>query len=129
MNLPHKIHIFSVYQRDEKESTNEALHNSVMRQLKGDKVPIREVIGVYKGNREKSIVISATYTALVKLLCFTHKQASYLTRHSDTSATLTYVDTLKTESLGRFVQVKRPDSDESYTFDPANDTYWVCRKD
>lgn len=130
-NTKPTVFIFSVFKSTNSDAVNEATHNEVLAMIKRDGMPCKEVHGVYKQVSEKSIaVVGAKFEKGVELLCRTYGQESYLTRHADTSATLTYLDGNRVEPLGRFIQVKSaPKGVDNYTYVPNDNTYWITVKE
>lgn len=126
MNIKPEICIFSVYQSNENEEVNFFNHTTVITCLDSKLIPNKVVRGNYKGISELSILVNSKDIEVIKRICLTYNQESYLTRHADNTASLTHCQTGKIEPLGVFKTTRFPEKYNAYTFDPDTLTYWVC---
>ena len=121
--------IFSVF-RDEFADTNEKSHRSTILALNGLGIETVEVLGVYKGSSEKSImVVLNDYTlenvmSIVKLF----NQESILIS-DNFKAFLVFLDGGNNIVLGNLVEVSEIEAkqNDSYTYIPSSNTYIVAK--
>lgn len=119
--------IFSVF-RDEFADSNEKSHRSTILALNGLGIETTEVLGVYKGSSEKSIMVTLNDYTMDNVLTIAKlfNQESILI--SDNKAYLLYLEG-ETVSLGGLVEVSEIEakSNDSYTYIPSTNTYIVAK--
>ncbi len=123
--LNKQILIFSTYQSTHPEVLNSMNHSNTMKLLKSRGVPFKELVGVYDGTQEKSILVPVKYRGTVESLCDKYSQECYLESHSDRFCELIYPDgskvgigTLREMSTEEVLEI------DNYTYDPSTDKYW-----
>jgi len=92
--------------------------------LNKSNIPFKEVIGSYSGDRENSFIVHPKYENEVFDIANSANQESILFVGPTGNASLTYLETGKTVSLGKMKQHNKPNGLTSFTFDPVNETYW-----
>lgn len=97
------IIIFSVFQHDKDSFDNLDAHNKLKDKLKAKHIKFVETMGQYKGTKELSLVLDASYIDKIKFVLAFYNQESYLYLDQDRNATLVYND--KIESIGVFREV------------------------
>lgn len=126
--------IFSVYRNDRAEETNRNNHRNVLKTLKGLNIPCFEVIGVYKGSKERSIVVySMTIEShsdrleLIKGIASKHSQESILEVHHDGYSLLHYLKEFKSVYIGHFKSTEKDTAirQDCYTFEPVSKQYYI----
>ena len=117
--------IFSVFQANCPAVTNEYNHKFALSTLKIEGIKYEVVHGVYKGNSELSILVSADSEWLVSRLCSIFNQECYL--HVNDSDTATLIDgTGHAVELGLWQQVCRSVAQTYDNYTESNDNYYVC---
>ena len=94
--------VFSVFNSQNTEDANDDNHVTVLQDLKARGFDVLESLGVYKGVKEKSIILFTPVndiSALVKLHLAKFKQESYLQVDAARQAKLVYGDGTR-ESVG-----------------------------
>lgn len=120
--------IFSVF-RDEFADSNEKSHRSTILALNGLGIETVEVLGVYKGSSEKSIVVDLndyTYSNVMSIAKL-FKQESILVSKGNTA--LVFLDGSDVLDLGKLTEVSEIEakSNDSYTYISSIDTYIVAK--
>lgn len=87
------------------------------------------LMGSYKGNEERSYMLSMSDHGKALVVAREHNQESILTRYSDGSVYLYYLDTFEQEYLGQFEAVSESEakSQDSWTYRPDLDQYYIVR--
>jgi hypothetical protein len=120
--------IFSVF-RDEFADTNEKSHRSTILALNGLGIETTEVLGVYNGSSEKSIMVQLTDYNIENVLSITKlfKQESILIS-DDHKAYLLFLEG-ETLSLGGLQEVTEIEAktNESYTYVPSTGVYLITK--
>jgi len=120
--------IFSVF-RNEFTDTNEKSHRSTILALNGLGIDTVEVLGVYMGSSEKSIMVQLTdynydnVMTIAKL--FNQESILYV----NDSATLVFMDGSPDLSLGKLEEVSEVEAkqNDSYTFIPSTNKYIIAK--
>jgi hypothetical protein len=120
--------IFSVF-RNEFNETNEKSHRSTVLALNGLGINTTEVLGVYMGSSEKSIMVQLTDYNLdnVMTIAKLFNQESIL--HVNDNATLVFINGGPDLCLGHLVEVSETEakSSDSYTYIPSTNKYIVAK--
>lgn len=120
--------IFSVF-RDEFSATNEQSHRSIIIALNGQGIETTEVLGVYKGDSEKSIMVELTDYNFnnVKTIAKLFNQESILV--SNSKALLLFSDGSGSITLGALQEVTEDEakSSDSYTYIPSTNKYILAK--
>lgn len=119
------IIIFSVFRSDAQEFHNEDCHQVIKNVFDDRGINYKELIGFYKGNKEKSLLVFAEHEEKIKELCKQFKQECYLYADSDRDAFLVYPN--KTEKIGRLKSTTKEvaEKHDNYTYDPNYQMYWI----
>ena len=132
--------IFSVYQDNKGYETNISNHKHIIGELKYKGVAFKEVIGVYNGKSEVSIMaeIKRGYEDInlyVPLICILYNQESFLRlgriqAHGLRKAELVYQGG-GVNGIGYFRSVAKSKAivTDAYTYDIETDTYYMCVTD
>lgn len=126
MNIHPITYIISAYRPDRDFVSNRIAHDALRQLLQVAGYGIKQVDGVYKGQKEKSfVVVGATDNAILSL-AWTFSQESVLKLHGDRHADLLYTNGV-VEPLGKFVAVGQAEAlkHDSYTYCPVNDTFYI----
>ena len=119
--------IFSVF-RNEFSDTNEKSHRSTVLALNGLGIETTEVLGVYMGSSEQSIMVDLTDYNMENVLTIAKlfNQESILV--SDSKAYLLFLEG-DTMSLGGLEEVSETEakSNDSYTYIPSTNKYIVAK--
>jgi len=129
-----KYTIFSVFNKENSHGLNFELHQSMVRQLKSNNIPFKEVIGVYKKEEELSFIVQEKHiksfsSLLLSVIFSQYKQESILLlandKHGLYKAQLLF-NTGNIENIGYFRQVAKEIAlkQDSYTKDGNN--YYIC---
>lgn len=120
--------IFSVF-RDEFADTNEKNHRSTMLALNGIGIETTEVLGVYMGSSEKSIMVDLNHYTLDNIMTIAKlfNQESIL--HVNDNATLVFIDKSPDLSLGHLLEVTEQEAKQNdcYTFVPSTNKYLMAK--
>lgn len=120
--------IFSVF-RDEFANTNEKSHKAVIETLNSQGIKTTEVLGVYMGLSEKSIMVDLSDYNMdqVKTIAKLYKQESILV--SKGNALLLFLDGSGSVTLGSLVEVPENEakSNDSYTYIPSTNKYILAK--
>jgi hypothetical protein len=119
--------IFSGYDSRNSKLVNRTEHKRIRRVLEISEIPYKQVIGVYRGSREKSFIIADTpdNRKLCHDLCVQNNQDSFAVQDQWGVLTLQYLSG-GFEVLGKYESssYKPPKYYDSYTYDPATKTYF-----
>lgn len=131
MNIKETIFIMSAESKNVNSRVNFYNHEELISRLESYKIPFKEVIGVYNGTSERSVLIQGLNNELlIKSLCNDYRQECYLVSGADRSSFLVFNN--GTESyIGILIPVTQDEAikNESYTLDPYTETYYITRKD
>lgn len=120
--------IFSVF-RSEFSDTNEQSHRSTILALNGQGIKTTEVLGVYKGSSEKSIMVDLTDYNMdnVRTIAKLFNQESILV--STDKALLLFLDGSGSVTLGVLQEVTEEEakSSDSYTYIPSTSKYILAK--
>ena len=121
--------IFSVF-RDEFADSNEKSHRSTILALNGLGIETTEVLGVYKGSSEKSIMVALNDYTMDNVLTIAKlfNQESILIS-DNFKASLIFLDGGNNIVLGQLNEVSETEakSNDSYTYIPSTNTYIVAK--
>lgn len=122
-----EIIIFSVFQKDNPEYHNEDIHQTIKNVFDQNNVGYKELIGVYKGQEEKSLLVTAIHEDKVKELCKQFNQECYLYSDSDRNTFLCYPDN-KVINIGTLKSTTKDIAitKDSYSYDPEYNMYWIA---
>ena len=100
-------------------------HRYIKSLLTLHKIYFVEVLGVYKGIKEASLLVSSKHLAQVKRIASQYDQESILIVDDKTkSATLHFLNTGKKESLGTLKAIDKVDGKNSYSM--INGKFFIC---
>lgn len=120
--------IFSVF-RDEFVDSNEKSHRSTILALNGLGIETVEVLGVYKGSSEKSIMVTLNDYTLENVMSIAKlfNQESILISEGKTG--LLFLDGSDVLDLGKLTEVSEIEAkqNDSYTYIPSTNTYIVAK--
>lgn len=126
--------IFSAFRGNKSHEQNEKNHRAAMLGLEVDKIPFTEVIGMYKGESEKSLMVLTSGDFAFKT-CFEiakiFDQESVLTRDNENNARLVYLDNSRPpERLGKLIKVSESEAilSDSYTYVPSLNEYYTTKE-
>lgn len=121
--------IFSVF-RDEFADSNEKSHRSTILALNGLGIETTEVLGVYKGSSEKSIMVALNDYTMDNVLTIAKlfNQESILIS-DNFKASLIFLDGGNNIVLGQLTEVSEIEakSNDSHTYIPSTNTYIVAK--
>jgi hypothetical protein len=124
------IVIFSVF-RNEFADTNEKSHRSTILALNGIGIETTEVLGVYNGSSEKSIMVDATIYNYENVLSIAKifKQESVLRVDHLGNAHLYFPENTTVLSIGTLTEVSEAEakSNDSYTYLPDSNVYLITK--
>jgi hypothetical protein len=127
--LNNTIYIFSVFNSQSTDITNEMNNRSVIALLTDYQVPFKELLCSYKGVQEKTILVKGdTHKSLVMELLELYNKESYLVLLPFTrQAVLTYVKTNESIPLGDFKPTTKEHalSLDNWTYDIESGLYYV----
>ena len=122
--------IFSVF-RDEFAETNEKSHRATILDLNSKGIETTEVLGVYKGSSEKSIMVVDTIFnhKAVLTMAKVFNQESILMSNFVGEATLFFPSTKEVTNIGKLIQVSEIEAklNDSYTYIPETNTYLITK--
>lgn len=122
--------IFSVF-RDEFADTNEKSHRATILDLNSKGIETTEVLGVYKGSSEKSIMGKDTIQNhnAVLTMAKLFNQESILMSNFMAEATLFFPATKEVVNIGSLTQVSENEAklNDSYTYIPETNTYLITK--
>lgn len=120
--------IFLVF-RDEFPATNEWSHKAVIETLNSQGIKTIEVLGVYMGSSEKSIMVDLSdYNMdLIKTIAKLYNQESILV--SKGNALLLFLNGSGSVTLGSLIEVSESEakSNDSYTYIPSTNKYILAK--
>lgn len=123
------IIIFSVY-RQEFNERNELNHESTIRALNDLGIKTTRAIGMYKGDSEKSIVVTYNDYNYDQVVSFAKlfNQESILMVSNKSDAHLLFLEPISTMSLGVFKEVSKEYAmtKEAYTYIPVTNKYYLA---
>ena len=92
------------------------------------KIKYKDVLGVYKGVREESLLVSDRHEGVVMQLCKQWNEESILYVDAFRHSYLRYMEDDRVQRLGIWEQVLPSEIKtlDAYTFDYESATYWVC---
>lgn len=121
--------IFSVF-RDEFADSNEKSHRSTILALNSLGIETTEVLGVYKGSSEKSIMVALNDYTMDNVLTIAKlfNQESILIS-DNFKASLIFLDGGNNIVLGQLTEVSEIEakSNDSHTYIPSTNTYIVAK--
>lgn len=128
MNIFPVVHIMSAFVSSNSNETNEHNHSKLKAELTDSGYGVKEVMGCYNGQLEKSLVVLGLSDTLAKALAFKYNQESILKLHNDRFAELHFTNG-EIVPLGQFVAVGRDEALENmgYTFDETTNTHYIVR--
>lgn len=132
LDLNKQVVIFSAFRSELSEATNEYHHLEAMEVLRDNGIRFKEVLGVYKGVSEKSIVVVLDSVSQLHIpigIANRYNQESVLILDADTrKANLYYLKSGQSESIGVFEAVSESEakSRDAYTFDHVNNVYYIA---
>lgn len=123
-NMPFVI--VSCFDSNRSSEANEKEHNSILSTLKTIGRPFFEVIGCYKGIKEKSIVVHLDNFNTANTIAQLNRQDSILIVHSDNTAELEFCKTGTRVKIGtwRNCTKQEAESSDAYTYVPDTDKYF-----
>ncbi len=126
---------FSVYNADKTESVNFNRHEKFKGFLDAEGISYVELIGVYKGVKELSLLLQSTdirehESNLQRAIEFgrNYGQESILEVHNDDTAILHYLDSgYRTDMVGKLRVTTKEDAEtrSSYSYEPNSGLYMV----
>lgn len=123
------IMIFSVFNFDVNKDVNEIAHSVLLDNLKAHDIPHIELLGMYKGREEKSILISGfEHREIVESTCKAFRQECYLESYHDRACALVYPDG-KRVSVGTMTAVSKAEAQaqDSFSYNPVGDQYFITK--
>ena len=127
MNTIQPFIIFSVFNSDSTLEENTHRHVTVREFLDAESIKYIEVEGVYKGDHERSFLVSDTdrSRAIVENAAISYGQECILFVDANKNADLVYQDGTR-ESIGKWGRVGSNESPDSYTVGPRGERY-TCK--
>lgn len=121
--------IFSVYQANYSDQSNQFNHENTLGLLEGLGVKYIEVKGVYNGSAETSILVSSSQKQLVERICRLYRQECFLNVDENNNAELIFT-TEKNEGkrigLGVWQQATKAVAESFDGYTQHGDEYYVC---
>ena len=122
------IIIFSVFRANETNEYNKDVHETVKVSLQSKNIGFKELMGVYNGVSELSLLVLANHENVVKDLCAQFKQECYLFSGPDRNSELVYPDNRR-ESIGTLQRISEHEAKtlKSFTYDFTDNSFWACK--
>lgn len=122
------IIIFSVFRANETNEHNKDVHETVKVSLQSKNIGFKELMGVYNGVSELSLLVLAHNENAVKDLCAQFKQDCYLYSGPDRNTELVYPDNRR-ESIGTLQRISEYEAKSlnSFTYDFVDNSFWAAK--
>ena len=124
-----KIIIFSVFQKDRPDFSNQDNHQCIVQRLSQQSIGFKVLDGVYQGETEKSIMVIDTpeMRQTVESICKQFNQECYLTSDSERNTSLVYPDG-KVIQIGTLKRISQSEAEklDGYSVDTTDGSFWAA---
>lgn len=125
-HLNRPFSIVSAYKSELSDNVNMTRHLDLVDSLKKASIPFEEVYGVYKGGKERCVLLIGPGNDLVAhSIANEFEQECYLVSDQDRNTKLVFEGGVE-EDIGVFTRIHTTEGFNSYTVDPETGEKWAC---
>lgn len=121
--------IFSVFRKRETFEYNMDVHATIKNVLLGENISFKELVGLYEGVSEMSLLVHAQHEDYVRNLCKQFDQECYLISNENRDTKLVYLNNTPDMDIGTLMNVSKVEALTSpgYTYDMDTNQYWITK--